>query len=375
MRRIGILVTFLLSVNLVGIVWAANRYQIRSGIIEYQMTGDQSGTSSLYFDQFGKRESKYINFSEARGGKNNQLLVFRDNAWIYNVDVLSKTGTSINENDVSETVLNKFIASAPAAYDEQSLKSQGAVLSGKDKVLGFDCEQYQLKPAGISACLYKGIPLKVEISSAGNKSQIIATSIQEEVDLPRAKLKLPYDLVIREITDDAKKIQTATKPAIESPEKKLKAAPAEVAKEIPSKEKLKVSEKEPAQKAVSKIEIPDNNAVPELKPAADIPEKLKDNPSDEIKPSADQIGKALESVEDTLPKLEQAMKEAQPRIDAAMEEYGRQAAVLSAKDIEKKSAKADIDTETLAVDAVDSGNTSPKQSADQVDGGKASSRN
>ena len=35
------------------------KYNIKSGIIEYEMKGVQTGTQTLYFDDWGKKEATY----------------------------------------------------------------------------------------------------------------------------------------------------------------------------------------------------------------------------------------------------------------------------------------------------------------------------
>lgn len=36
-----------------------HRYKIRSGIVEYKLSGVQTGSETIYFDRWGMREAKY----------------------------------------------------------------------------------------------------------------------------------------------------------------------------------------------------------------------------------------------------------------------------------------------------------------------------
>ncbi len=85
------------------------RYQVESGIVEYEMSGMQKGTETVYFDRWGWREAKYTNTELSIAGlsRKETKLSIMDGDWIYNIDLESRTGTKIKN-----TVLSQFIEAA-----------------------------------------------------------------------------------------------------------------------------------------------------------------------------------------------------------------------------------------------------------------------
>ena len=79
----------------------AKRYKVKSGIIQYKMTGMQNGTEILYFDNWGLREAKYTQTEISVMGmtqKENKVTVLDGNK-IYTYDPVQRTGT-IMENSI-----------------------------------------------------------------------------------------------------------------------------------------------------------------------------------------------------------------------------------------------------------------------------------
>jgi hypothetical protein len=81
-----------------------------------------------------------------------------------------------------------------AKSGKEMMKKMGGRMIGKDKVLGYSCDVWDLM--GVKQCIYKGIPLKVESNIMGQKSTEIAVEAKFDLSLDTKDFKLPeYPLV------------------------------------------------------------------------------------------------------------------------------------------------------------------------------------
>ena len=70
-------------------------FDIESGIIEYEITGSQTGTKKLYFTDWGRKQAEYSNtiLRVGKYSKEANLLKINDGDWQYIIDLDRKTGT------------------------------------------------------------------------------------------------------------------------------------------------------------------------------------------------------------------------------------------------------------------------------------------
>ena len=107
------------------------RYLVESGIVEYEMSGMQHGTETIYFDRWGWREAKYTNSEISIGGisrKENKFTIM-DGEWIYNIDLEHRTATK-----TKNPMLAQFIEAAKkkdqslAELGEEMMRNMGGML-------------------------------------------------------------------------------------------------------------------------------------------------------------------------------------------------------------------------------------------------------
>lgn len=72
---------------------------------------------------------------------------------------------------------------------KKGLESLGGVKVGSEKVAGYKCDIWNV--SGVSMCIYKGIPLKIETETMGIKETQIATKVKLNISLDDSKFKLP----------------------------------------------------------------------------------------------------------------------------------------------------------------------------------------
>lgn len=162
------------------------RYGIKSGVIEYELTGAQSGKEVVYFDDWGFREAKYTETELSFGGfsqKINSLTIMEGNM-IYNIDLSTNTGTKI-ENSMFEGLEGEDMEQ----IGEKMMEQMGGEKTGTETVLGKECDLWEIKQMGSKTWVWKSIPLKTEVNM-GMQMNIVATSISEE-SVSAEKFKIP----------------------------------------------------------------------------------------------------------------------------------------------------------------------------------------
>ena len=180
------------------------RYLVESGIVEYEMSGLQKGTETLYFDKWGWREAKYTNSELSIAGitRKETKLSIMDGDWIYNIDLESRTGTKIKN-----TLLPQFIEAARkkgqtmTEVGEEMMRNMGGEKSGTDTVAGQPCDVWVVKQMGSRSCVWNGVTLRTEVTMGGMQVTSNATRFQANAAVPADKITVPGDVKITEGQD------------------------------------------------------------------------------------------------------------------------------------------------------------------------------
>jgi hypothetical protein len=185
----------------------AKRYKIKSGIIEYKITGMQSGTEILYFDDWGRKEAKYTNTEISVMNikqKQNQLGILDGNI-TYTIDLDRKTGTKMDTplmGDLSRGA--KRQGKDMTDVGMEMLKQMGGEKVGEEKVAGYLCEVYEIKKMSSKTWVHNGVTLKMESNMVGMQRNQEATRVQLNVPIPQDKLRIPSDVTITEMPNPLK---------------------------------------------------------------------------------------------------------------------------------------------------------------------------
>jgi hypothetical protein len=170
----------------------SKRYGIKSGVIEYTLSGSQEGTKTLYFDNWGMRQAEHTISILSVGGftKNVNLLNIIDGEFQYIINVDVNSGTKKRNPILKEIEELKFEKSY-GEFGEQILLKTGAVKIGVDKFLNKDCDIYEVKNSGTKLWIWKWLALKSETIMGGVKINLTATKINENISVPLDKFAIP----------------------------------------------------------------------------------------------------------------------------------------------------------------------------------------
>jgi len=197
--------TIFLFIGLNSLFAQTNRYDIKSGIVEYDIIGTNStdsstiiGTSVLYFKDFGKLELtderltyKRANFEDEEERNINKIA--KDKLYIvdFNDEMIYSQDLQINKDNPISDIKNR-----------ESFTQMGAKFLGNENILGYKCDIWQLGEYKI--WVYNSVPLKQIIKSSGSEQMYIAKNANFDIDIKNSKFKLPdfpikaIDIIISE---------------------------------------------------------------------------------------------------------------------------------------------------------------------------------
>ncbi len=172
------------------------RYDVESAIVEYRMSGGGNmlgfstkieGKRKLMFKDWGNLELDEENISSTvMGGveKTHELTEIKGDT-VYSVDFENKV---IYKSKISDYLSEKKDKDV-SKIGKEMLKKMGAKKIGKDKVLGYECEVWEIM--GSKMCIYKGIVLKSEGNIMGMKHKSEAVRAEFNVKIDDKEFKLP----------------------------------------------------------------------------------------------------------------------------------------------------------------------------------------
>lgn len=178
------------------------RYEIKSGIIETETSGTMnSGTETIYFDDYGQREAKYTTTTVSVPGMNikqtsNQLTII-DGNWMYSIDLDKKTGYKMKPPMLEELAKGQSTDDL-AKVGKEMLEQMGGKKIGEEKILGKTAEIWEMASMGTKIWVWKGITLKTETNMMGMEIKQSAIRLETNIPVSNTKFKIPDDITISE---------------------------------------------------------------------------------------------------------------------------------------------------------------------------------
>lgn len=201
MKAFAICISLILS-GVIAHAQSLKRYNVQSGIIEYELAGAQTGKETIYFTDWGMKEAKITKSEMSYGGFAQQLhtAVIIDGDFVYTLDFASRTGTK-SINPILLMVGDENVDLI--ALGELMMSQMGGEKIGQETVLGKSCDVWEIKQLGSKTWVWNGVTLKTKVD-LGMQMNSIAVSISE-TDVPDEKFEIPSDFVIQEVNQDGLK--------------------------------------------------------------------------------------------------------------------------------------------------------------------------
>lgn len=179
------------------------RFGVKSGIVEYTISGSQEGTKTLYFDDWGMRQAEYtrsvLSVGKFTKAINKVNIIDGDYQYMINLDQASGTKT---KNPILKTMQDLKDQKGFNGFGEQYLLSLGANKIGTEKFLDKDCDVYEIRNTGTKLWVWEWITLKSETNTGGIDITLTAVKINTNIKIPSEKFKLPEKITLNEVDLD-----------------------------------------------------------------------------------------------------------------------------------------------------------------------------
>ena len=176
---------------------SGKKYAVKSGKIEYKLTGNTTGTKTVYFDDYG---DKY--YEQLKSVSITKIFGVTDRTEINKIAIINKshfwTVNKIDGNNMegelpyytsSKSVFENMTEAEQKKFADDLLKSFGGKREGIEKILGYTCEKIGVM--GSLLWIYKGITLKSETEVMGIVANETATSFEKNISIPASKFNAP----------------------------------------------------------------------------------------------------------------------------------------------------------------------------------------
>ena len=181
------------------------RYKYKSGFIEYKFTGDQTGSETLYFDDYGMKVAKYTNatlkFGKAVTPINKLDLI--KNGYQFIIDLLTNTG-----NRTPDPTLNSLEEGEEhdlTKLEEETLIELGAMKIGTEVVAGKKCDVWEMPNINMKIWLWEGFTLRNTTKIPGlSEINLVAWDVKMDIPVPEDKFRIPLGANITEDDKDMK---------------------------------------------------------------------------------------------------------------------------------------------------------------------------
>ncbi|MBN1414913.1 MAG: hypothetical protein JW973_07420 [Bacteroidales bacterium] len=166
-------------------------YGIKSGIIEYKHSGTSTGTSTVYFDDYGYKCANYMDMTEEGQTHKGWVISQGDMQYMYDPD--TKTGQKLR-NPMIEMILEMEDIEK---ITQETYAKMGFQEAGTEKFLGKDCRVFKGEMGKVLT--WNGMLMFMEMSVMGTTTKQEATKIDVNVPVKSSLFEIPGDVEFTEL--------------------------------------------------------------------------------------------------------------------------------------------------------------------------------
>ena len=173
------------------------RYQFKSGKVVYKMSGIQTGTETLYFDDYGRKEVHFnksvIDMMGVKQKSNTQTIM--EGKYIYTIDLEKNTGQKM-ENPLYEMFSDEDDLQK---VGEDIMKKMGGKKVGTETLNGKECEIWEVQKMGGKIWVWNSLAIRTVVNMMGMNITQEAESIETDTDVSPDLFKIPKGIEIKDI--------------------------------------------------------------------------------------------------------------------------------------------------------------------------------
>ena len=173
------------------------RYQFKSGKVVYKMSGIQTGTETLYFDDYGSKEVHFnksvMDIMGVKQKSNTQTIM--EGKYIYTIDLEKNTGQKM-ENPLYEMFSDEDDLQK---VGEDIMKKMGGKKVGTETLNGKECEIWEVQKMGGKIWVWNSLAIRTVVNMMGMNITQEAESIETDIDVSPDLFKIPKGIEIKDI--------------------------------------------------------------------------------------------------------------------------------------------------------------------------------
>ncbi len=166
-------------------------YPSEYGMVEYSVSGMQTGTMTRYWRAWGFEQAEYQDLTLSMSGITQQT-----KSWtittpetVTNIDQLTNTATQIanpmaNAYNMSDAEMDNV--------NQMMMQNMGGQMVGTEMIAGQECEVWQLAAIGGDVCLWSGVELRN--TAGGGMMTMTADNIDTTTPIDEAHFTVPDDV-------------------------------------------------------------------------------------------------------------------------------------------------------------------------------------
>jgi hypothetical protein len=180
-------------------------YSFKSAYVEYELTGNTTGTQTLYIDEWGWSRSETTHSATKMLGQKTETherkITKKFDTWQWVPG--EKTGSKVHNQMVEDMLADPNFDMEK--FSEETLKSLGFEKTGTEVINGKTCDVYK-GMMGATSWVWNNIAVKTELKLMGTKQVITATKIEIDASIPVNEFKIPTEITFSEISMDPSEI-------------------------------------------------------------------------------------------------------------------------------------------------------------------------
>lgn len=199
MKKIVLSLAFIFFVGILFAQEDIDRYIVKSGYIEYELTGSTKGTKKIWWDDYGDKEREEIKsvsevkmFGIVQKEEVHSIHISDGNKyWDINLlDGTAVTGTNsyYDAVDFSEDMTD----AEKKKFEDDMLNAFGGEKLAPENFLGYKCEVIEVM--GAKSWIYKTVVLKSTVNLMGIEVNETALKFDEDISIPVSKFEPPTDI-------------------------------------------------------------------------------------------------------------------------------------------------------------------------------------
>ncbi len=181
-------------------------YEIEEGRIDYAMTGVNTGTESMEWNNWGRKTARRTKGTMSMMGITQSLdqLMFTDGRWVYNVNQTDNTATKMENPMFKDMAHRKDLDMMKVGAD--FMKAMEGKIVGTETIIGKKCDMWEMKQMMTKTCIWRGIPLKTISGMPG--MEVTQTAVHLNLgSVPDKRVSLPASVKVVETVDPFKQMQ------------------------------------------------------------------------------------------------------------------------------------------------------------------------